>query len=65
MNENKPKKEPENRRSRWIWEADDIVIIKSADQPKGKKEKPATPASPPSPDLAAPKPEKDDDRKDG
>jgi len=63
MNDEKSRKEPENRRSRFVWMPGEIEIIKNPDQ--DDKGVPAAPTTPPSPDPAAPKPKKDDDQQDG
>ncbi len=66
MNDKNPKKEPENRQSRFTWMPGDIEIIKNPDQvAKVKKGKPAASATPAISDPGAPEFKKDDERKDG
>ena len=62
MNDDKPEKESEVRRSRFEWSSSDIVIIRIPDQETQGKPAPATPKDPNPAEL---KPPKDEDQQDG
>ena len=61
MTVEKPEKELEDRRSRFIWQPGDIQIIKPVDEVSSVDHDQANPAS----DPAEPQPKKDNDQQDG